>query len=159
MSIPNEGRFAKPVERRDFLGLAALGSFCLTSAAAVLGALKLPMPSVLPEADSRIKIGPPDRFPVGSMTHFPERSIWVQRDGNGIYAISAICTHLGCVTKREKDGTFHCPCHGSKFAADGAVTGGPAPKALEYLKIGLMPSGELVVDLQKKVSAQERLAV
>ncbi|MCK6473603.1 MAG: Rieske (2Fe-2S) protein [Planctomycetes bacterium] len=159
MSIPNEGRFAKPVERRDFLGLAALGSFCLTSAAAILGSLKLPMPSVLPEADSRIKIGPPDRFAPGSATNFPERSLWVHRDGSGIYAISAICTHLGCVTKREKDGSFHCPCHGSKFAADGTVTGGPAPKGLEYLKVSRLPSGELVVDLQKKVPAQERLAV
>ena len=159
MSIPDEGRFSKPVERRDFLGMAALGSFLVTTGAAVLGALKLPMPSVLPEAASRFKIGPPDRFPAGSTVHFSKRSVWVRHDDLGIYAISAICTHLGCVALREPDGSFHCPCHGSKFDETGAVQAGPAPKGLEYLKVSRLPNGDLMVDLQSKVLPDVRLVV
>ncbi len=159
MSIPDEGRFKKPVERRDFLGLAAMGSFVATSALATLGAIRLPMPSVLPEADSRVKIGPPDKFPRNSKIHLVKQNVWIEHDAGGLYAISSICTHLGCVAKRVDDGTFHCPCHGSRFQPDGKVSAGPAPKALEYLQISVMPSGDLVVDLQKKVSADVRLTV
>jgi len=159
MSIPDEGRFAKPVERRDFLGLVAVGSFCVTAGAATFGALRLPMPTVLPDADSHVKIGPPERFPKGSKTHFPEPNNWVERDEDGIYAISSICTHLGCVAARTEDGSFHCPCHGSQFDPTGEVTRGPAPKALEYLQVARAPNGDLVVDLQAKVSHTKRLAV
>ena len=68
MSLPDEGRFTKPIERRDFLGLAALGSFLVTTGAAIVGALKLPMPSVLPVAGARFKLGPRDHFLPGSAT-------------------------------------------------------------------------------------------
>ena len=37
-----------------------------------------------------------------------------------ILALSAACTHLGClVLWSGADRTFHCPCHGAVFTADG----------------------------------------
>ena len=53
-------------------------------------------------------------------------------DSNNLAAFSPICTHTGCTVDWDADAKeFVCPCHGSKFAADGKVTSGPAKKPLE----------------------------
>ncbi|MCG6116146.1 MAG: FAD-dependent oxidoreductase [Mesorhizobium sp.] len=57
----------------------------------------------------------------------------VVREANGsLRAMSAICTHLGCVLGwNETDRTFDCPCHGSRFDDKGAVLFGPAVSPLK----------------------------
>ena len=55
-------------------------------------------------------------------------------DGPGIanHAISAVCTHLGCIVSWDGDAQeFACPCHGSRFDGEGEVVKGPAGQALE----------------------------
>lgn len=60
------------------------------------------------------------------------KKIAVCRDQQGVlHAHSAVCTHLGCVVRwNRSEGTWDCPCHGSRFAADGVVLHGPAVSAL-----------------------------
>ena len=118
------------------------------------------MPAVFPESNAKIKIGPPDRFARGSETHLGSLSLWVIRDSRGLYAISAICTHLGCVTKRDTDtGNFKCACHGSQFNPEGTVTAGPAPKGLNWLALSVAPDGQVVVDRRRTVKSGTRLVV
>ncbi|HET9517805.1 MAG TPA: FAD-dependent oxidoreductase [Actinoplanes sp.] len=56
----------------------------------------------------------------------------VYRDDTGqLHAVSARCTHLGCVVAfNDAERAWECPCHGSRFAVDGAVIQGPANRAL-----------------------------
>jgi len=53
-----------------------------------------------------------------------------KKDGN-LVALSAVCTHLGCIVQWQKDKQdFLCPCHAGHYSADGIVTAGPPPKPL-----------------------------
>lgn len=153
-------RFALPKRRRDFLGLAAVWSTVGTLVIAAFGALRLPMPAVLPESNPKVKIGLPDDYPQGSATYLSDLSLWVFRnEAAQLYAISAVCTHLGCIVKRQEDGQFLCPCHGSVFTADGKVLIGPAPTALHWLEMSLAPDGQIVVDKTRTVRLGEVFVV
>jgi glycine/D-amino acid oxidase-like deaminating enzyme/nitrite reductase/ring-hydroxylating ferredoxin subunit len=57
----------------------------------------------------------------------------VSRDESGdLRALSARCTHLGCIVGwNAADRAWECPCHGSRFAADGTVVQGPATANLK----------------------------
>ena len=149
----------KPVKRRDFLGLATTWTFFGTIAALLIGMLKLPMPSVFPETDSRFPIGKPDIFPAGEAVHMPSRRLWVFSDEDGLAAMSTVCPHLGCIVKREDGGEYTCPCHGSKFNTIGKVLAGPSPRGLVWVEISLGPDGRLIVDSKIEVDPRTRFKV
>jgi nitrite reductase/ring-hydroxylating ferredoxin subunit len=56
----------------------------------------------------------------------------VHSDEDGaLHARSAVCPHLGCVVKwNSAEGSWDCPCHGSRFDADGNVLNAPATRDL-----------------------------
>lgn len=124
----------EPVPRRDFLGLAALWSALAALGFALLGMLRLPKAAVLASPAKKFRVRLPETLAAGQPFTPPGRSVVLFRDDKGVYAISTICTHLGCIVKSVPDG-FECPCHGSRFAADGAVTKGPAPRPLPWRKV------------------------
>jgi len=134
----------EPVPRRDFLGLISLGAAASAFAFATIGMLRLPKAAVLASPSKKFRVTLPESLAPGQPFIPPGRSVALFRDEEGVYAISTICTHLGCVIKSVPEG-FECPCHGSRFAANGAVTKGPAPKALPWRKV-TASGGVYVVD-------------
>jgi Rieske Fe-S protein len=61
----------------------------------------------------------------------------VFRDDHGaVHALSAVCPHLGCIVHwNTLEGTWDCPCHGSRFDTDGRVLNGPAAVGLERREV------------------------
>jgi cytochrome b6-f complex iron-sulfur subunit len=124
----------EPIPRRDFLGLASLGTMFAALFFAGVGIIRLPKAAVLSSPSKKFKVVLPESLAAGQSFTPPGHSVAIYRDEEGVHAISLVCTHLGCIVKRTTGG-FECPCHGSHFAADGSVVKGPAPKSLPWLQI------------------------
>ncbi|MEU6665380.1 FAD-dependent oxidoreductase [Streptomyces sp. NPDC046727] len=69
----------------------------------------------------------------GALVRSGGERLAVHRDEEGaLHAVSARCTHLGClVSFNRAERAWECPCHGSRFAVDGTVLQGPAVRPLE----------------------------
>jgi len=65
---------------------------------------------------------------------FQEQRIALLRGQSGLFAISLVCTHLGC-TVVVSGSEISCPCHGSVFDREGRVVKGPADKPLTRLSV------------------------
>ena len=124
----------EPVPRRDVLGLLSLWSMATTLLFAAGGILRLPKAAVLPSPSKKFRVAVPEALADGEPFVPAGRTVAVFRSAEGTHAISLICTHLGCIVKPSASG-FDCPCHGSTYAADGSVTRGPAPRALDWLQV------------------------
>jgi cytochrome b6-f complex iron-sulfur subunit len=112
-----------------------------------------------PSAANRVfSLGPPEGYDVGSVTPFPHARAWLVRDADGFYAMSSMCTHLGCAVAHEAE-AFACPCHGSRFTLEGMVLKGPALRPLDHLELTLSPDNQLVLDTSVQVPSITRLSL
>jgi nitrite reductase/ring-hydroxylating ferredoxin subunit len=73
----------------------------------------------------------------GGIFKTAEGKLAVCRDRAGaVHSCSAVCTHLGCdVAWNHAEQTWDCPCHGSRFTAEGKVVNGPAVTDLAWRPI------------------------
>jgi cytochrome b6-f complex iron-sulfur subunit len=146
---------SKHHSRRDFLikcsAWAAAGAGVLAS----ISLLRQFVPR-LTQYQRRFKIGRVNNFPVNTFTYLADRKLFVYRDHQGIRAVSAICTHLGCVIEKSDDG-FQCPCHGSCYNEQGQVLSGAATKDLPWFGLHKDVDGQIVVDMGSLVSPEEKL--
>lgn len=148
----------KKITRRDFLGKTALWTFSAAMTASLLGLLKFTKSALLPDVSRVFKIGKPGEIPVDSAKIYPDQKVIVIRNSEGVFAISLICTHLGCVVSKI-DAGFSCPCHGSIFDNEGKVVAGPAPKNLPWYEVSIHSSGKLIVDADMEVPTGKKLAI
>lgn len=73
-------------------------------------------------------------------------TIVLRREGK-LFAISAVCTHLGCIVKwQPSDGTFFCPCHAGKFDANGANISGPPPAPLATYNVTVSDTEHIILN-------------
>lgn len=72
--------------------------------------------------------------PLNGALLFTNERLALLRDDNGLYALSLICTHLGCTVTVAED-AITCPCHGSRFDRQGKVLKGPADRSLERMSV------------------------
>jgi cytochrome b6-f complex iron-sulfur subunit len=123
----------------------------------LLGTVRFLFPNVLSEPPTTFRAGTPSDFDPGKVTdQFKPVGSWVikDRDERGqmiIYALSTICTHLGCNPNwLDAEKKFKCPCHGSGFKISGVNFEGPAPRPLERFAVRLTEDGQILVDKSRK---------
>lgn len=81
----------------------------------------------------------------GVYAAFSHQGFFLVRRNGKLFALSAICTHRKCRLKSEKDLSFYCPCHGSKFDAEGHAKTGPAKRDLPAYATLVDENGQLLV--------------
>ena len=137
---------AQEHSRRRFLAAVGGGALGVGALGAALTTLRFIEPSVLNEEDQRITVGRPDEIAVGTVLVLAKGHVYLLRTEVGFIALSTVCTHLGCIVRAETEtGGFACPCHGSRFRAEGTVRLGPAVRELRRHPISL-EEGLLIVD-------------
>ncbi len=151
---------ADAVTRRDFLNEITLGALGIAGLGSVAVTYQFFSPNVLFEPSTTFRAGNPDLYPLHSVTFLQDQQVYIVRMPEGFYAVSAVCTHLGCITQWKPDtDMIACPCHGSKFKADGTKIEGPAPRPLPHFVISLTADGELLVDKLQNIRPSQVLKV
>jgi cytochrome b6-f complex iron-sulfur subunit len=60
-------------------------------------------PNVLYEPSAIVNVGKPESFAMNSVTMDVNSGIYLVRAEEGFFALSAVCTHLGCLTAWNQD--------------------------------------------------------
>ena len=120
--------------RRGFLKLATHALLAASGMLGLSGLLRYLSYSSEPPPKTEFDLGSASDYPTGSRTLLPDVPALLIHTEAGYSALSLACPHLGC-TVAETSGELVCPCHGSRFDADGAVLRGPARQALRTLRV------------------------
>jgi len=119
--------------RRKFLGVCLAGVTAAAAAAAAYPVFRYLAPrSGKVGADKQVFAV--SDIPAGEAKFFEyagSAAVLVKTNAGALVALSAVCTHLGCIVQWEKDKQdFICPCHAGHYSPDGLVLSGPPPRSL-----------------------------
>jgi cytochrome b6-f complex iron-sulfur subunit len=136
----------------------AWAAFSASMLAAATATGRFMFPNVLFEPPPTFKAGLPDELQKGIVDErFKPLGVWLVKDNDvvtgalGIYALSTVCTHLGCTPNwLAGEQKFKCPCHGSGYYKNGINFEGPTPRPLERFAIELAEDGQIRVDKSRK---------
>ena len=96
--------------------------------------------------------GNPNEYEVGTVSDKWKKAqrVWIVRTPEGVYALWARCTHLGCTPDwKASENKFKCPCHGSGYDSEAINFEGPAPRPMDRAHVELDAEGQIVVDVSK----------
>jgi cytochrome b6-f complex iron-sulfur subunit len=148
------------VTRRSFFSWLSVGwlAFVAATGGFFTMMLRFFFPNVLFEPVQTFRAGFPDDYQAGEvdLRWKAKFGTWIVRNDEGIYALSTVCTHLGCTPNwLNAEQKFKCPCHGSGFRKTGINFEGPAPRPLERFRIILADDGQIVIDKTKKYQQEK----
>jgi len=129
-----------PPQRRKFLFTMLGGLGALIGAASAWPVFRFLSPIAAGDSGDKVIVARAEV--AGGKAHFfqyqGKPAVVLQPAPGEFVALSAVCTHLGCVVAwQEQAGEFLCPCHGGRFSSAGQVLAGPPPAPLETLVVEL----------------------
>lgn len=140
----------EPIHRRSFL------NYCLGASLAAFGGVAFYTGGryLLPPGAFSADVGGEAvrlslaEVPIGDAKMFRFKgkpSVAVRVSEKTVRALSAVCTHLGCIVKWDgAKQQLVCPCHVAAFDVNGNVVGGPAPSPLQSLSVKIV-LGEIII--------------
>ena len=142
------------LSRRALLrGGVAVGAGTLAAAALPVGCMQADSPPAGPVAAGTVA-----DIQVGMLKLIDGESVVLARDQEGLYAMTRVCTHQGQLVSLITAGgvpALHCYGHGSEFNMAGAVTRGPAERALDHFRVEVA-AGNITIHADQVVSADTR---
>ena len=124
--------------RRKFLGVCLAGATVAAAAAAAYPVLQYLSPASGVTGAGQVVFAESE-IPEGEAKFFEyagSAAVLVKTKTGEVVALSAVCTHLGCIVQWVKEKQdFLCPCHAGEFAPDGTVVSGPPPKPLAKIPV------------------------
>jgi cytochrome b6-f complex iron-sulfur subunit len=146
------------LNRREVLSYAWLGALGALGVAAIDAGLKFALPRAAPgKLGGVFDLGPLANLPTADMPPLsrPDGRFWLVTTPQGLIAVQNVCTHLDCLCNWDEQARqFVCPCHGSRFSAEGSRLDGPAPRALDRLVVQLVDAdGALVAETDPHTGA------
>lgn len=144
--------------RREALGYAWLASLAVLAVAGLRLGARFARPSAAQgQYGGVFDLGPVAELPSlgGAPRHEPAGRFWLVNTPAGLLSLHKACTHLACLCEwDEQNRQFVCPCHGSRFAEDGAHLSGPAPRSLDRFALRIeAPSGGIVAEIDPRTGA------
>lgn len=130
-----------PTSRRSFLKYVLVSFSAIATAAGVLTpiiAYLWPPKQAAGASGSRVAVASTADLPAGTGAVFSvgNKAVIVINTPDGYSALSAVCTHLGCVVFwDEQKQVVSCPCHEAYFNTNGAVISGPPPAPLPAYRV------------------------
>lgn len=141
VQVSGDGMLEQPVSRRGLLKYILLGFSTLATVGGVLTpviAYLWPPKKGGGESGGRVAVAATADLPVGTGQVFSvnNKPVIVVHTEDGYQALSAVCTHLGCIVFwNEQRGVIACPCHEAYFNTNGAVISGPPPAPLAIYRV------------------------
>ncbi|MFQ9509726.1 MAG: FAD-dependent oxidoreductase [Lachnospiraceae bacterium] len=126
--VGNDNPYASIFNPQSFRPIPTIGNILSETTHAVIGLSS----SILPLPQTKLKN---IKKGTGAVISYRGKKVGVYRSpADKLYAVSAICPHLGCKLRWNQDElSWDCPCHGSRFDYKGNLIDNPSKKELKHV--------------------------